>query len=396
MLRGAYIGENMLSRGPFSFDPWEAYADGITRSHSVAIIGVKGSGKSMLAKSLSCRLARLGRKIAVPHDPNQEWSRVSDWVGGKTVAIGPGTRARINLLDPGRKPTNIDETTWVAMVLQNRRAMVKGIVGILRGRTDFGDTEHTAIDLALEEVERHHQVVTPVEVFEMLWNPSEEMRRFVGDGARGVAHTLRRLTRGDLAGMFDGPSTVEFDLDVPMMTVDTSALRHAAPEAKAIARLATTNWIRQATLGDNKEPRAMIHEEAAVELQNDVATGSSGLVEKVVDEKVARHDGIANFYLLHRFADLDALGDQGSALHAQAVGLLSDCDTKINYAQHDADLERSRTALGWNETQSAMVRGLRNGEGFWQIGSDRVAKVKNVLTAAEFDVFSTNTLGGSR
>lgn len=84
ILTGAYIGENQLSRAPFCFDPWDAYSAEIVRSHSCAIIGVKGTGKSMLAKSWSTRLIRLGRKVAVPHDPNGEWVKVAQYVGGKS------------------------------------------------------------------------------------------------------------------------------------------------------------------------------------------------------------------------------------------------------------------------------------------------------------------------
>jgi hypothetical protein len=395
-LRGPYIGENLLSRQPFCFDPWEAYTDNIVRSHSMALIGVKGAGKSMLAKSLATRLARMGRKVAVPHDPNGEWVRVAKFVGGRSIQVGPGTQSRINLLDAGRRPTNIPETVWVDLVSQSRRANIKAVVSILRGRTGFADIEHTAIDMAIEQAQRSRTVITPREVWEQLWEPSEEMLRQVGDGGRGIAHTLRRLTKGDLAGMFDGPSTVEFDLDVPMMVVDTSALRRAPQEAQSIARLATMNWIRQATFGANRQPRLMVHEEAAVELQNDVATGSGGLVDKVIDEKVARHDGTASLYVVHRIADFDALGDQGSALRAQALGLLSDCDTKISYAQHDADIDRSTSVLGWNRTLGKVVRGLRTGEGLWQIGPDRIAKVKNIVVDAEAHAFTTDNHGGAR
>ncbi|MFP3394257.1 hypothetical protein SB782_36385, partial [Brevibacillus sp. SIMBA_076] len=79
-----------------------------------------------------------------------------------------------------------------------------------------------------------------------------------------------------------------------------------------MARLASANWIRRASLGANRQARAIIHEEAAVELLNDVS-GGDGLADRVEDEKVARHLGTSNWYLLHRVADLDALGDRNSA-----------------------------------------------------------------------------------
>ncbi|MFP3468160.1 hypothetical protein SB754_21945, partial [Leifsonia sp. SIMBA_070] len=81
----------------------------------------------------------------------------------------------------------------------------------------------------------------------------------------------------DLAGMFDGESTVEFDARAPMMVVDTSRLRAVAPDMQALARLATTRWIHNATTGVNRAKRLIVHEEAAIALMNDVY-GGAGLV----------------------------------------------------------------------------------------------------------------------
>jgi hypothetical protein len=156
-------------------------------------------------------------------------------------------------------------------------------------------------------------------------------------------HTIRLVVEGELAGLFDGESTVTFDAGAPMMVIDTSGLKGASPETKALLRLATSNWIRRSTTGSHRQPRVVVHEEAAIELLNDVAGGSGGgLTEKVAGEKVARHDGVSNWYLMHRIADLDALGDRGSAIHSQALGLLADYDTRISYAQHDGELGRSQ------------------------------------------------------
>jgi hypothetical protein len=393
-LTGPYIGENILSRAPFCMDPWDAYAMEAIRSHSVAVIGVKGTGKSMLAKSWASRLIRVGRKVAVPHDPNGEWVRVAAYVGGKSISVGPGRPARINLMDPGTKDPNLSGQAWRHEVLHFRRVTIKTIIGRLRQGPGMDPVEHTALDIALESLVNQSNV-TVSHVLNLLLHPAYELPDDVMDSGRRLGHSLRRMVHGDLAGLFDGPSTVKFDTNAPMMVVDTSALKGASPEAQALARLATSNWIRRSTFGGNKEPRVIVHEEAAVELLNDVA-GGEGLVERATNEKTARHVGTSNWYLLHRIADLDALGDRGSALHSQALGLLADCDTRVSYAQHIGEIARSSEVLGWNETESDLVRNLRKGEGLWQIGQDRVAKVRNICTDGELSVFRTDALGGHR
>ncbi|MGN6128356.1 MAG: ATP-binding protein, partial [Humibacter sp.] len=345
-----------------------------------------------LAKSWSARLARLGRKIAVPHDPNGEWVRVAEYVGGKSISVGPGRSARINLLDEGPRDHGFSDEQWNQNVLQYRRATIKTIVRRLRDGAALEPVEHTALDIALDAV-RDQATVTVAHVYDRLLDLDTEAE--VTDAGRRLAHALRRLVSGDLTGFFDGPSTVAFDADTPMMVVDTSALKGASPEAQALARLATANWIRRATLGSNRQARVIVHEEAAVELLNDVSGGDQ-LADRVEDEKVARHLGTSNWYLLHRIADLDSLGDRDSALHARALGLLADCETRISYAQHVGEIARSREILGFNDSEAEVVRKLHKGEGLWQIGPDRLAKVRNICTDHELEIFRTDALGGER
>lgn len=392
-LPGAYLGEDMLSRTPFCFDPWALYAAGAIRSHSACVIGVKGSGKSVLAKCLAVRLARMGILVAVPHDPNGEWTAVADWAGGKHIRVGPGLPARINLMDPGDRDPDMGAQAWRADALQYRRATVRAIVRLLRDGAPFTPWEHTALDLVLEGLDANTTVTLP-HVFDALLGLQHGDIEVAAAAGR-LGHTLRRVVRGDLAGLFDGPSTVSFDASAPIMSVDTSALKGAAPEAQALARLATANWVRRSTLGGNRARRLIVHEEAAVELLNDVA-GGAGLASKVEDEKTARHLGTSNWYLLHRIADLDALGDAGSALHSQALGLLADCDTRVCYAQHAGELGRTQHVLGLNDTITRRVRKLGKGEGVWQIGEDRTALVRNIATPGEMAVFATDRHAGAR
>ncbi|MGC0252151.1 hypothetical protein [Pseudactinotalea sp. Z1748] len=394
ILRGPYIGENMLSRSPFCFDMWDAYDDGVIKSHSVAILGVKGSGKSMLAKSWASRLALMGRHIAVPHDPNAEWSKVAAYVGGKTVAVGPGIDAKVNLLDPGTPDESLTAQAWRAQVLADRRATLKAVVNLLRKTIDLAPEEHTALDDALADLDTN-ATVTVVDAFHKLREHSKDPDEDIAHASRRLAHTLRRLVAGDLAGPFDGPSTIRFDPTAPIMTVDTSRLKNANPEMQALSRLATSAWVRNATSGSNRGKRVVVHEEAAIALMNEVH-GGSGLKDRVADEKTARHAGTSNWYLLHRIADLDALGDEGSAMQTQARGLLADCETRVSYQQHAGEIARSSRMLGWNRTMGDVVRKLGKGQGLWQIGPDRLAMVRNKLTDLEYDTFRTDAQGGPR
>ncbi len=77
---------------------------------------------------LRCGLIRMGRKVAVPHDPNGEWARVAEFVDGKTIGIGRGRAAQINLLDPGARDTALSDEDWRDDVLQFRRGTLKAVI----------------------------------------------------------------------------------------------------------------------------------------------------------------------------------------------------------------------------------------------------------------------------
>ena len=72
-----FIGKDNWSQAPFVFDPWTLYRRGVITNPNVAVVGIIGRGKSMLAKTLAARSTCFGRKVYVPLDPNGEWRAVA-------------------------------------------------------------------------------------------------------------------------------------------------------------------------------------------------------------------------------------------------------------------------------------------------------------------------------
>lgn len=396
-LPGAVIGLNLQSRSPFCADPWQYYSGHIIRSLDTVILGAKGAGKSMLAKSWATRLIRFGAKIAVPHDPNGEWAKVAEAVDGKVIQLGLGAEERLNPFDIGRGPAGVNLWQWEKQKLQQQRATLRAMIKILRGHAHIDDMEHTAIDVAVEEAtdRKIKDEITITDILAVLLDPESQAMKEVAEASTKLAHTLRRLVHGDAAGLFDGQSTVTFDNDAPMVVVDTSLMRHASMEAQALLRLATQNWIKNATQKGNKTKRVIIHEEAAIALLAESAD-EGGLVDQVVQEKTSRHLGISNWYLLHRISDLDALGDQGSALQTRGLGLLADADLRIIMSQQVDAMPRTTETLGLNAAHSKIIPQFEKGEALWIIGDKRTARVKHVVTPGELREFATDSSAGER
>src|SRR5690606_21437680 len=123
--------------------------------------------------------------------------------------------------------------------------------------------EHTAIDIALADVVRTAEVpVLPLVVDRLLEpDPATKPDSRLAEDGRLPGHALRRLVAGDLAGPFDGPSTVRFDPTLPMVTLDLSAV---AENDTAISLLMTcaSAWMEAALLDPAGGQRWVVYDEA--------------------------------------------------------------------------------------------------------------------------------------
>lgn len=389
--KGGLIGENLFKRRGYSLSPWEAYAAGQARSFAVAIFGPPGTGKSMGCKVWANRMLSDGVRFAVPSDPKGEWTVLAQMANGRTIGVRPGGSHVLNLLDPGPDRPDLSRDEHAELILQQRRATLRKVVGILRSQDGIADVEHTALDLALGEVLTRTDRPTARAVLDALLEPSEETRSLVADGGRNLYHTLRRLVEGDVRGMFDTHSTVAFDTTVPIMTVDTSGLKYTSKEGQAIATLATSNWIKQA-ISATKERRVIVHEEAAIGLLADVNSSGSGLDDKTAQEKLGRDDNTSNWYLFHRGSDLDALGDEGSAVRAQAQGLIADTDIRIAFGQTSDTVDYVTRTLGLNGTQAEMTLQFEPGEALFLVGREEADVVRIQPSEDEWHAFKTDTV----
>lgn len=390
-LPGPVIGTNRFSGEPFSLDPWALYSQGVIKSLSVMILGTKGSGKSMLAKSWSTRLIRFGVKIAVPHDPNGEWSRIAEVVGGRVVEVGgSATHFRLNpFSDPTRLP-GLTEMEWQQYQWRHYSSILKSIILILRSEPKtISDPEHTIIDEFIRaRVESGRRI--------NLTDLHDDFQSSQLPAAVSVGHTVRRLVTGDLAGLFTNDNSTPFDTHSPLVAVNTGSLRSASSEAQAVMRLTVNNWIRQATNDSTSvQHRVVIHEEAAIALLGE-ASDSNALVDLVAQEKVGRHLGLSNWYILHRVSDLDAIGDEGSAVRTRAIGLLSDTEIRVLLEQKHGEVSRAAEVFDLNKTQTNLITRFEQGEALWLVGTQRQAVVQHRVTGNEYSLFTTDKKAGER
>ncbi|MFD7204389.1 ATP-binding protein [Streptomyces sp. NPDC059893] len=393
--QGIYVGRDVHAEAAFTYDPFALYGrlDGFTNPN-ILLAGVIGMGKSALAKSLAVRAVAFGYRIYVPCDPKGEWTVVAQELGGQAIALGPGLPGRLNPLDAPARPPGVSERDWASEV-RKRRLLLLGSLAKTVLRRDLHPMEHTALDVALDQAVTHADATGTIpllgEVAYVLGSPERldgalgELSGRLGQAAEDLAHALRRLVHGDLAGMFDAPSTVDFDPAAPMLSIDLSRLGGVGDDtALVLAMTCASAWMESALADPTGGRRWVIYDEAWRVMRH------VALLERMQSQwKLSRGLGIANMMVIHRLSDLLTAGDAGSRGRALAEGLLTDCSTRIIYRQEVDQLGAAASLLGLTGVETQAVSALTKGRGLWKVAG-RSFITQHLLHPRERELFDTD------
>ena len=380
---GVFVGQDLYSGSSFVYDPWILYANGHITAPNLVLAGIVGSGKSCLAKSLYTRSIPFGRRVYVPGDPKGEHTPVAEAVGGRAIALGHGMANRLNPLDEGHRPVGLDDAQWTSQVASRRRDLVGALAETVLERR-LTPLEHTAVDIAIDRTVRSSDVPVLPMIVDRLLAPDQvdDPDGRLTEDARLVGHALRRLVAGDLAGLFDGPSTVRFDPSLPMISLDLSRV---AENATLISVLMTCSsaWLESALMDPAGGQRWVVYDEAWRLMSH------PALLRRMDAQwRMARHYGIANMLIFHKLTDLDNVGDQGSAMRALASSLLANAETRVVYRQESDQLGATSAALGLTGTEQSLIPTLGTGQGLWRI-KNRSFVVQHQMHPAELELFDT-------
>lgn len=262
------IGSDAHGGGPFSFDPWEAYRLGYITGMSMLVFGTVGTGKSSLVKSFAIRVVLAGRKLAVASDLKGEWTGIIKALRGQVIQIGPGLGTKLNPLDPGVRPSRnrlgkpMTDDAWAMVVRTRRLQTMTTLAMILMDSSHLSPAEHASLEIAVDEAVAaascEERTPTVVDVIDGLQHVDEEE---LESAARLLGLTLRRITTGAMAGMFDGESTADFSGDVPAVSIDTSAMRGASKESRRIVSACCGAWMEAMITHSDGGQRVVVYEE---------------------------------------------------------------------------------------------------------------------------------------
>jgi hypothetical protein len=393
---GMYIGRHVWSGDSFVFDVFELYRQQIIENPNFAVFGAVGSRKSSLLKTLISRGSAFGYRAAVPCDPKGEYTRLARRLGCEPTYIGPGLSTRLNPLDAPPRPVGIADDQWAKELKRARSALLASLVETAKG-VPLSPAEHTAIDLALDVVTRQvtgaptDRMATPLlpHVLEAMTNPTEEdcvglpvTATELRDSSRDATLTLRRLTHGALAGLFDGPTSSPMDFDQPISVLNLERVQ-GSDEMIALIMTCAQAWMEAALMRQDGVQRYVVYDECWRLMR------FAGLVRRLsAQQKLARQWGCANALVAHRISDLLSAAPDSVEI---AKGLLAETAIRILYKQASDQVGATQEQLDLTDVAADMLPRLDPGFALWLIGS-RAFYVEHIVGDLEIPV----VLNGSK
>lgn len=328
-LTGEALGTSQRG-GPFVFDPFSAYDAGLVTNPNMVIAGSIGVGKSTLIKMLLLRGIALGRS-AVIIDPKGEYQELANQCGVRPIVFG---------VDGWCNPfLGSDEENL---------ALLRTLLAAARGeeldsnfhyllsqfwKDSISPSEPRVIATLFERVKSH--------LDDEVENPRKEL-----------ALLLYRFTQGDLAGLFDGlGEPIAFDNRVIILDLS----RQWMAENIALVAISAVAAAQQ-VLVSRPSPGYLVIDEAWAILREE-----STLRWLQGSWKLARARGVSHILALHRWSDILAAGNQGSAHRERAAGLLRECETSWLFRQGVEEATEMARALGLKDREKVLLTNLLKG-----------------------------------
>jgi conjugal transfer ATP-binding protein TraC len=259
---GILYGINMHNSGLVIFDRFS-----LENGNSV-VFAKSGAGKSFLVKLEALRSMMFGTEIFII-DPENEYQRMADAVGGAYVRLSLNSATRINPFDLPR----VVDAEEADNALRSNLITLHGLLRLMMGgaQAQMQATGGAAILPALAPSEEADLDAALIETYAKAGITNDPLTHtaqpptisdlydvllHMGGNGPSLAQRLRKYTSGTFAGIFSQQSNV--DIENPMVVFN---LRDLEDELRPVAMYIVLNYIWNKTKTDQKR-RLLVVDEA--------------------------------------------------------------------------------------------------------------------------------------
>ena len=259
---GVLYGINMHNSGLVIFDRYTL------ENANMVVFAKSGAGKSFTVKLEALRSLMLGTEVIII-DPENEYQRMCDAVGGAYVRLSLSSKTRVNPFDLPQVVDDDDADTVLRSNLITLHGLLRLMLGgaqaqMVGGNTDavvqpITPSEEADLDQALIDTYAKAGITndplthnSPPPTMNDLYDTLLHMQ---GNGPQ-LAQRLRKYTKGTFAGIFSQQSNVDINNSLTVFNI-----RDLEDELRPVAMYIVLNYIWNRTKAD-KRRRLLIVDEA--------------------------------------------------------------------------------------------------------------------------------------
>jgi type IV secretory pathway VirB4 component len=337
-LSGRPLGRALLGF-EFAFDPFDAYAAALVSNPNMIVAGSIGAGKSTVVKMIIDRALERGRRVVVI-DPKGEYQQLAVSYGVTPIILGR---------DGWCNPFGDDE--------RESRNLLRSLISSAQGSPLTSD-QHYVIDDAWPQL----GAPTPRVLRALYERWASHLSSGQASAERSLALTLHRFVHGDLAGLFDGDGPA-LEFLGQLIVLDLSA--QWSSNSFSVAALSAVAAAQQVVAVPGELGYLVLDEAWALLSDAHALRWLQG------SWKLARSRGLSHVLVLHRWSDVAAAGDAGSAQRERAQGLLRECETALLFRQPPDEAREMAVALSLHAREERYLIALPKGAALVRYGAHR-------------------------
>lgn len=384
---GIAVGVDKLTSAMVTHDPFTAYRAKQISSPGVIVLGLIGSGKSSLVKTVYVlRPLTFRRRRAVVVDRKDmggvgEYTDVTSELGGNHFPFRIGSGAGGYTLNP------LDPQMLEVIGVARQRMLLRGMIERVNG-VDLNQWERkglrTAHRLLLHRAERAGQVPVMEDLIPLLGNMDHDLYADFSPGAKervheaglGVRFLLEELLSDELDGLFNGPTTAGVNLDAKLTSFDISQLPESGPAAGLVMSVAQA-WVIGQIRRDRGWATTFVVEEGW-----DMLSGSIGRTSKAM-QLLARGWGLSMVTAIQHIRQVRT--------DSEAREMLQEPQTVHLYKQErEEDVQDCINNFGLNPQSADTLRNQLSGAHLLKIGSRPEIAVQHVRSGWEERITDTD------
>ena len=270
---GVLYGINLHNSGLVIFDRFS-----LENSNSV-VLSQSGAGKSFAVKLEALRLLMFGVEVLII-DPENEYQRMAEAVGGSYINLSLNSSSRINPFD--LSTTDDDEGDALRNNLINLHGLLRLMLGGMQAQKSsagaLSPAEEADLDAAL--IETYAKVGITSDPLTHASRPPtvidlhDTLAHMGGSGPK-LAQRLRKYTTGTFAGIFSEQSNIKIDNQLVVFNV-----RDLEEELRPVAMYVALNYIWNKTRSDQKRRILIVDEAWQIMKYEDSANFMFGLTKR--------------------------------------------------------------------------------------------------------------------